>query len=106
MANTLTISFDVLWDDDKTYNRLYKALQEAIQSGLNPSDWWSDTTSFYVVQTSENSHQFCNRIVTDAGLREDKDLVLVLNTNGKGGAVWGAVKDATLHTLLTFVKKL
>ncbi len=104
--NKLTISFEIEWTDETTYNSIYKKLNEAIQAGLKAPDWWSENTSFYVVQTKENSSSFAVRVWNAAGMRKSKDRLLVINTNGEGGAAIGNFKDQTLFSLLPFVKKL
>ena len=50
---------------------------------------WDETTSFYFVETRENSTQFAERVIAAAGLR-DHDLLVVVNMNGTGSTIWGA----------------
>lgn len=106
MANKLLVSFEIHWDDSDTYNRLYKATQEAIKEGLSGSQWWAETTAFYVVDSQENSQQFASRVANSARLRKEKDRLLVINMNAEGGAAWGKFEDHTIFSLLPFVKKL
>lgn len=106
MANKLIVSYTVAWDDESSYTRIQKALHEAIVAGVPRSSTWLETTSFYVIETSENSHEFTKRVTAAAKMRPAKDKLLVINMNQQGGAAWGAITDPDIYSLLPFVKKL
>lgn len=107
MANTLLISFEIEWgDDEAAYNSIWEALNKAVVQNRLPSQWWRETTSFYIVQTSENSAQFAKRVWDAAKMRKSKDRLVVINMNGQGGAAVGNVQDNTIFSLLPVVKKL
>jgi len=84
MANKLLVTFDIKWEDAPTYDRIYNALQEAIKRGLSEQQWWAETTSFYVVETNENSVQLITRVTAAAGMRPAKDKIVAINMNGEG----------------------
>lgn len=103
---TLTVSFDIHYDTEANYNRVYKALQEAIQKGLPGSKWWAETTSFYVVDAVEGAATFLTRIVRESGARKSMDKIVVLDVNSKAAARWGAIQDPTIDALVPFIQKL
>ncbi|MDP3411225.1 hypothetical protein [Bosea sp. (in: a-proteobacteria)] len=104
--NKLIVTFEIEWTDETTYNSIYEKLNAAIKSGLGAPDWWSETTSFYIVQTKENSSGFAARVWNAAGMRKSRDRLVVLNMNGEGGAAVGLIKDQTIFSLLPVVKNL
>lgn len=109
-ANVLTISFEIAWEDTETgrsaYNKIYQALNAAIQNGLSGDYWWADNTSYYVVRTTETASSFLARVWNASGMRSSKDRLLVLDANVKTGAAFGHFPDPTVFSLLPFVTKL
>lgn len=105
--STLLVTFEIKWEtDDKAYNRIYAAVQEAIKEGLNPADWWNETTSFYVVKSDKTASAFAAHIWNTAKMRMSKDKLLVLDANVKAGRAIGNIEDPTLYSLLPFVKNI
>lgn len=103
----LTVSFDIHYDNETNYNRIYKALQEAIKKGKNGTQWWSETTSFYVVDAGiETASTFLSRIVRESGARRADDKIVVLDVNTKSAARWGSIQDPTIDSLVPFIQKL
>ena len=106
MANVLLVSFTIHWgQDDDAYDQIYEDLNTALQSAP-VSKYWCETTSFYCVQTTENSRELVSRLVSTSGLRSSKDRLLVVDANVKTGTAWGNIRHADLYALLPFVKKL
>jgi hypothetical protein len=103
---TLIVTFEIDWEDDKSYNAIYTALGQAVTHNLNPTDCWCETTSFFIISTSETSKVFAERVWKTAKMREDKDRLVVLNIVAKTGYALGKIEDNDLFTLLPFVKKL
>lgn len=106
--NTLTVSFEIAWSEagDKDYRRIYDALNAAIQEGLSGSDYWLETTSYYVVRTTESASELLVRVWNASGMRSKKDRILVLDANVKTGAAFGHFTDETVFKLLPFLSRL
>lgn len=103
----LTVSFEISYTAEtaSTYDWIYSALNNAIKEGRTPSQWWSESTSYYVVNAGdESARDFATRVWNAAGMRQDKDILVVLDTNVKSGVAWGAIKDKTIYDLLPFLK--
>ena len=101
---TLIVSFDIQWDDDSAeYNRIWKALNEAIRDGLAAHQWWGETTSFYVVNSTEDARPFAVRVWGTAKMRKAKDRLVVLDANVKAGVAIGKIQDQTIFSLLPFL---
>ncbi|MBN8993073.1 MAG: hypothetical protein J0H42_32975 [Rhizobiales bacterium] len=103
---TLTVSFDIHYDTEANYDRIYKALNESIRKGLPNSKWWAETTSFYVVDVGENAGTFLGRIARESGARRTMDKIVVLDVNTKSAARWGNIRDTTIDVLVPFIQKL
>jgi hypothetical protein len=103
---TLTVSFDIHYDTEANYDRIYTALQNAIKKGRRDNQWWSETTSFYIVDAAENAGPFLQRVVRESGMRKTADKIVVLDANAKAGAAWGNITDPTIYALLPFIQKL
>jgi len=98
---TFLVSFDLKYDSD--YSDRYTSFMEQVKKGAK---YWDDTTSFLVVENSEDIDAFCHRIYVSSKFNSTKDLYLVLDANVKSGRIRGAIKSQTIFTLLPFVKKL
>ena len=104
---TLTVSFDIHYDNEANYDRIYKALQEAIKKGRSNAQWWAETTSFYIVDVdNESASTFLSRIVRESGARRAMDKIVVLDVNSKSAARWGNIQDTTIDSLVLFIQKL
>lgn len=108
--NVLTVSFEIAWADSSVaraeYNKIYTALNAAIEKGLSKSDWWNENTSYYVVRTQETVQAFIGRVWNSSGMRFGKDRMLVLDANVKIGVALGHFADETVFTLLPFVMRI
>lgn len=103
----LLVSFDIKFEDEHSYNEIYDNLIAAIKKSIGGSrKYWSDTTSFYVIDASESAAQFTQRIAAEGGLRRTKDKLLVLDADVKAGAFWGQTDDQDLFVILPFIQKL
>src|SRR3954471_22215188 len=60
--NTLLVSFDIKYDNEKDYDAIYKALNASIRKNRTNPQIWCESTSFYAVQTPESSEQFARRV--------------------------------------------
>lgn len=98
------VSFEVDWSDEDAYQRIYNNLQTAIKDGLKAADWWSQTTSFFIVRTGEPSADMAARVWRAAGLRKDKDVLVVMNVTSKAGKAYGAISDQTIFSLVPALK--
>jgi len=106
MTRTLSVSFEIAWDDDESYRKLYGGLTEAITTNLIPSAYWCETTSFYIVETDEGPGALAARLWNTAGLRKTKDKLLVLDVKDGSGAAVGEFADQALFDLLPRVERL
>jgi hypothetical protein len=104
---TLTVSFDIHYDTEANYDRIYKALQEAIKKGRTNAQWWAETTSFYIVDVGiEGASSFLTRIVRESGARRAMDKIVVLDVSSKAAARWGNIQDPAIDVLVPFIQKL
>jgi hypothetical protein len=102
----LIVTFDIAWDDDKTYGALYEKLTDAIMEGLPAGNYWADTTSFFLISTAELPSDMAKRVWTAAGLRKSKDKLVVVDMAKQMGAACGHIVDQGLFKLVPFMKKL
>lgn len=104
MKNVLLISFEIGWGpsavERDNYNRIYTACEQEIQAGVDAADYWGENTTFYVVRSDEDSHEFLTRVWRVAAMRKDKDRLVVLDAGNITGRAAGAVRDASLYSLL------
>jgi hypothetical protein len=95
------VSFDLEYDT--TYQERYRSFMEQVKKG---SDWWADTTSFVVVQTSETIDSFCSRIWTQSGFSSSKDLYLVFDTEKLSARIRGKIKNRQIFKLMPYLIEL
>lgn len=107
MKNALLVSFEIGWgqsiQEREDYNRIYSACEKAIQSGIGPADYWNENTTFVVVRSKEDAAEFLARVWHAAGMRRDKDRLIVLDNAKDTGQVRGAVRDNALFEILPFL---
>jgi len=102
---THVVSFDIKWENDAdAYNKIHAPLQAAIKEDLTGSQWWAETTSFYIVRTTEGSKAMYARLWSAAKMRLGKDKLLVMNFTSKAGKAGGAIADQTLFSLVPSLK--
>jgi glutamate synthase domain-containing protein 3 len=104
VSNVLLVSFEIGWgasfQERTDYNRVHSACEEAIKRDLDAADYWAENTTLYIVRTSEASSELLNRVWQAAGMRRDKDRLVVLDVNGITGQAFGAVLDGALFSLM------
>lgn len=102
----LIVSYEIAWEDAQTYDRIRQDLEEAVKQGLRPQQFWAETTSFYIIATPEPAIRFIQRVVIQAGLREDRDKLVVLSKGAAPGFAWGAIENPQSLLILGAAKKL
>ena len=91
------ISF--LLEDGSDYNDRYAALVKAIENAAD-GDVWSETASFYLVNSTKNSVNLKDEIIAAVSL-QDGDKVLVINlSKTKGHATSGLTKRTLFKKLI------
>ncbi|RYE60128.1 MAG: hypothetical protein EOP20_03375 [Hyphomicrobiales bacterium] len=91
------ISF--LLEDGSDYNDRYAALVKAIENAAD-GDVWSETASFYLVNSTKNSVNLKDEIIAAVSL-QDGDKVLVINlSKTKGHATSGLTKKTLFKKLI------
>jgi hypothetical protein len=110
MPYKLAVSFEIKWEDtdegQKEYADIYRALNAAIKADLTDDDWWSENTAYYVLNTREAPEKFVVRVWREAGMRENKDRILVLDARDGSGVAYGEFNDKTVFSLLPSVVRL
>lgn len=90
-------------ESNSTYQKRYDSF---VSECKKDSEYWTDTTSFIVVKTSDSIDKFCQRIYLNSDFNAYMDLFLVIDPNSSDGRVKGTVKDKDLFTLLPKVKQI
>lgn len=86
-------------EDGSDYNDRYTALTKAIEAAAD-GDVWSETSSFYLVNSTRNSLGLKDEI-TGAVALQDGDVLLVINlSKTKGHATSGIAKKALFKKLI------
>ena len=107
MADTYWLSFRLHDSDgyEKTYNaRLSKLDAEINASSGNGSNWWFETTSFFVFSTEESIDTIVLRVKRAIDVKVD--LVIIGMTNFKGSRAVGHLADRDILTLIPHMKKV
>lgn len=84
---------------DATYSTRYQSVVDAIKSAAG-RDWWADTTSFFVIQSSKSAAELARYIDVNSTISPSKDLLLAINLSMKEHSLIGSTKDADLERLL------
>ena len=86
-------------EDGSDYSDRYAALTKAIEAAAD-GDVWSETSSFYLVNSTRNSLGLKDEI-TGAVALQDGDVLLVINlSKTKGHATSGIAKKALFKKLI------
>lgn len=102
----LIVSFDIEYDDARSYTARYNAFTAAVTRGLPEKLYWAETTSFYVVQSTESALTFARRVATQGLLRPTKDKLLVCDAYYQNGAIFGPVNVPRLRLLIPYIQKI
>lgn len=93
------ISFRVDYDSD--YDRRYEALTDVIRAQASGTQYWEETTSFFLLTSDLGPGALADAIVAAAKFDVSKDILVVIYLSGaQGHAVRGAYTDKDILTLL------
>lgn len=86
--------------DGKTYQNRYDTLVENLAHGSD--GFWFDTTSFYIVGSTENTGAFARRVVR--GLSSKHDMLFAFDPEDMSACCFGAIQAEDV--LVSFFPRL
>ena len=89
--------------NDAGYADAYDSLVKAVGEVADQTNWWSETTSFYIFQSENSTDQIANHL--KQSIRPDRDLIVLGLPNYKGGRVIGKCDDQDIFDLFPGMKK-
>lgn len=102
----LYLTVEIARDDEHSYRRVRDDLDDAIRAKIPDDRLWAGMSDTYIVLTAQAPRPFAKYLVEAAGLRHDRDRLLVLNSTGGTGAAWGARFPGKLLDLMPGVTLL
>lgn len=102
MADTYWLSFRI--HEDAGYSDAYEALIASVKKHVTNGKWWFETTSFYVFGSTSTIDAIAASV--KAGIRPDRDLVVIGKPDYKTGRVIGKCEDQDIFSLIPFMKKV
>jgi hypothetical protein len=95
------VAFDIAWDGDAiSYNTIYQPMLAAIKRGLPDEDWWSETSSMFIVKTTERSAHMHARVWKESEMRVDQDILIVINISPSVGTALGRINNRNIYSLI------
>ena len=88
-----------------TYGERWQSVNNAIQGAARGTNYWKQTTSFFVLESDENSSPSLATVIDNASkLDKARDLLLVINLDQKGYKVLGVNPDSDLDKIMSLRK--
>lgn len=82
-----------------SYDERWESVDTAIKS-ISASRYWSETTSFYIVESLLNTRELVEAIQNISQLDQAVDLMVCINLSQKGYEVLGSNPDPDIGILL------
>ena len=99
-ATDYWVSFRIGTEGNYTdrYNNLHQAINE------NGTEWWFETTSFYLVRSELSIDSFARRLVATIDKRHD--ILVIRELNRKRARYAGVITDDDIFIFMDYAKKL